>query len=264
MHKTVKPYSTKVKTDISFIPFSKKEKDSYLNAVADVIKRIPENETVMLMGRYNYEVNVFPKSCIENNKHSKRAKVTYAGRTMEFMSVHAAKGLEADHVLILNCSQDGGGFPSRVSDDPILGYVLSEIDDFEYSEERRLFYVAITRAKKHTHVLYNEDIPSVFVNEMLDDVESGQMKCPHCKKGRLKMIKESVSVNGTPYRNYLCSNSVAGCHFFWQVFFDDEEDILRKYHSQMDSYFSSLGVRNIAPQPSGFSPQFPYPRVGNP
>lgn len=264
VHKTVKPYSTKVKTDISFIPFSKKEKDSYLNAVADVIKRIPENETVMLMGRYNYEVNVFPKSCIENNKHSKRAKVTYAGRTMEFMSVHAAKGLEADHVLILNCSQDGGGFPSRVSDDPILGYVLSEIDDFEYSEERRLFYVAITRAKKHTHVLYNEDIPSVFVNEMLDDVESGQMKCPHCKKGRLKMIKDSVSVNGNPYRNYLCSNSVAGCHFFWQVFFDDEEDILRKYHSQMDSYFSSLGVRNIAPQPSGFSPQFPYPRVGNP
>lgn len=99
---------------------------------------------------------------------------------------------------------------------------------------------------------------------MLDNEESGQMKCPHCKKGKLKMIKESVSVNGNPYRNYLCSNSVAGCHFFWQVFFDDEEDILRKYHSQMDSYFISLGARNIAPQPSGFSPQFTYPRVGNP
>ena len=264
VQKAVKPFSAKATTDISFVPFSKKEKDSYLYTVKKILDSIPANETVMLMGRYNYEVNVFPKSCIEHNKNSKRAKVTYTGRTMDFMSVHAAKGLEADHVLILNCSQDGGGFPSRVSDDPILGYVLSEIDDFEYSEERRLFYVAITRAKKHTHVLYNEDIPSVFVNEMLDNEESGQMKCPHCKKGRLKMIKESVSVNGNPYRNYLCSNSVAGCHFFWQVYFDREEDILRKYHYQMDAFFNDSMRQNIMPLPSGFPPYIHPPRPNVP
>ena len=257
VQKTVKPYSAKVKTDISFVPFSKKEKDSYLKVVASLLESITANESVMLMGRYNREVNVFPKSCIERNRNSKRAKVTYAGRTMEFMSVHAAKGLEADHVLILNCSQDGGGFPSRVSDDPVLGYVLSEIDDFEYSEERRLFYVAITRAKKHTHVLYNEDIPSVFVNEMLDNEESGHMKCPRCKKGRLKMIKEGVSINNNRYRNYLCSNSVAGCDFYWLVYYDNEEDIIRKYHHQMDPYFNNFRRQCIAPPTSVFPPPPP-------
>lgn len=51
------------------------------------------------------------------------------------------------------------------------------------------------------------------------------------------MIKEAVSVNGNPYRNYLCSNSVAGCHFFWQVYYDDVADIPVKYHRQMDRYF---------------------------
>ena len=233
VQKTVMPYSTNVKTDISFVPFSKKEKDSYLNSIKDIINGIPDSETVILMGRYNYEINVFPKSCIEQQNNTKRAKVSFAGRTMDFMSVHAAKGLEADHVLILNCSQDGGGFPSRISDDPILSYVLSEIDDYEYSEERRLFYVAITRAKKHTYVLYNEDIPSIFVNEMLDNEESEQMICPHCKKGVLKMIKDSVSINGNRYRNYLCTNTIAGCNFFWQVYFDKEEEILIKYNQQV-------------------------------
>ena len=99
------------------------------------------------------------------------------------------------------------------------------------------FYVAITRAKKHTFVLYNTNMPSVFVTEM-DECEDGeQMLCPRCKKGRLKKIKDGISINGNPYRNYLCTNSVAGCKFFWQVYFDTPDDIIGKYHFQMDRYF---------------------------
>ena len=194
----------------------------------------------MLIARYNYEVNVFPKEVIKHRPNSKRAKVTFANREMDFMSVHAAKGLEADNVLILNCSQDQGGFPSRMTDDPILGFVLSKIDTFEYSEERRLFYVAITRAKKHTFVLYNDNMPSVFVTEILDGEDKNQMLCPLCKKGRLKKIKDGVSKNGNKYRSHLCTNSVAGCYFHWLVFYDEESDILRKYHREMDCYFIDI------------------------
>lgn len=237
--KTVHPLSDKISTKLSFIPFTRYDKNKeYLNEIQRIIQGIPANESIMLLGRYNHEVKIFPEKNVIQNPNSKRAKVIFAGRTMNYMSVHAAKGLEADNVLILNCSQDHGGFPSRISDDPILGFVLSQIDTYEYSEERRLFYVAITRAKKHTFVFYNKDMPSVFVTEMQndDDVE-GQMLCPRCKKGRLKKIKDGVSVNGNNYRNYLCSNSVAGCHFFWQVYYDREEDVLNKYHRQMDGYF---------------------------
>ncbi len=236
--KTVHPLSEDVSTKLSFVAFNRGlNNKEYLETIKQVLDNIPSGETVMLLARYNYEIKVFPESTIKQSPNSKRAKVTFAGRTMDFMSVHAAKGLEADNVLILNCSQDAGGFPSRITDDPILGYVLSEIDTFEYSEERRLFYVAITRARKHTFVLYNTNMPSVFVTEM-DECEDGeQMICPRCKKGRLKKIKDGISINGNAYRNYLCTNSVAGCKFFWQVYYDNPEDIARKYHSQMDRYF---------------------------
>jgi hypothetical protein len=238
VEKVVHPLSDSVSTKLSFIPFKRGyNNQEYLSEIKRIIDGIPSDETVMLMARYNYEVKVFPKNCVEQQPNSKRAKITYAGRKMDFMSVHAAKGLEADNVIILNCSQDQGGFPSRITDDPILGFVLSEIDTFEYSEERRLFYVAITRAKKHTFVMYNTDMPSVFVTEMQEKDDTDMLICPRCKKGRLKMIKEAVSVNGNPYRNYLCCNSVAGCHFFWQVYYDNVADIPVKYHRQMDRYF---------------------------
>jgi DNA helicase-4 len=203
-----------------------------LETIRKIIASISQKESILLLGRYNHEVKIFPHNCIEEFPNSKKAIVTYEGRKMDFMSIHASKGLEADHVIILNCSQDGGGFPSRVSDDPILGYVLSEIDSFEYSEERRLFYVAITRAKKHTHVMYNSEMPSIFVTEMLEEEDSTQLICPVCKKGRLKKIKEAVANNGTMYRNYVCSNTIAGCRFFWRVFFEDENEVEEKFQEQ--------------------------------
>ena len=248
--KEVHPLSDSVSTELSFIPFKRGLNDQeYLLEIKRIIESIPSDETIMLMARYNYEVEVFPKKCVKQQPNSKRAKVTYAGWTMDFMSVHAAKGLEADNVIILNCSQDQGGFPSRITDDPILGFVLSEIDTFEYSEERRLFYVAITRAKKHTFVMYNTEMPSVFVTEMQEKDDADIFICPRCKRGRLKIIKEAKSVYGTPYRNYLCSNSVAGCRFFWQVYYVREDDITTQYHTQMDSFFHSPGEEPL-PQKS--------------
>jgi DNA helicase-4 len=225
-------------TKLSFIPFERGERNSaYLKKIKEIIAYIPKDESIMLLGRYNNEVRIFPHNCIEQVPNSNRVTVTYADRKMNFMSVHASKGLEADHVIILNCSQDGGGFPSRVSDDPILGYVLSEIDSFEYSEERRLFYVAITRARKHTYVMYNSNMPSVFVTEMLEEDDCDQFICPVCKRGRLKVIKNAVARNGTPYRTYVCSNSIAGCKFSWRVFFENENEVAEMYHNQMDVYF---------------------------
>lgn len=238
--KTVHPLSEDVSTKLHFVAFTRgQNNENYLRTIREILDSIPLEETVMLLARYNYEIRVFPRNAIREHPNSKRAKVTFAGRTMDFMSVHAAKGLEADNVLILNCSQDAGGFPSRITDDPILGFVLSEIDTFEYSEERRLFYVAITRARKQTFVLYNANMPSVFVTEMDECEEDGkQMICPRCKRGRLRNIRDGISVNGNNYRNYLCTNSVAGCRFFWQVYFDRPEDVIREYHFQMDRFFT--------------------------
>ena len=81
--------------------------------------------------------------------------------------MHKSKGLEAAYVILLQCNKDTYGFPSLVSDDPSLQYVLTASDCFPYGEERRLFYVAITRAKIKTWVFYDARFPSVFVDEFL-------------------------------------------------------------------------------------------------
>lgn len=228
--KEVRPLSESNGTKLSFVPFERGDSNrEYLAKIKEIVDAIPANQTVMLLARYNYDVNVFPRSSREEQPNSRKVKVTFAGREMDFLSVHAAKGLEADHVIILYCSSDRGGFPSRITDDPILGFVLSKIDTFEFSEERRLFYVAITRARKHTYVMYNKDMPSVFVAEMELQGGSGSLICPCCRRGQLKVIKEAIASNKKNYRNYRCSNLVAGCDFFWRVFYESENDIYFAY-----------------------------------
>lgn len=234
VEKTVRPFSDKIHTELSFVPFSRESKKTYLDEIKKLLYCIPCDETVMLIARYNHEVNIFPSNCVTmESPTSKRATITYANRPMTFMSVHAAKGLEADNVIILNCSQDGGGFPSRITDDPILGYVQSKIDNYEYSEERRLFYVAITRAKKHTFVMYNEAMPSFFVTEMTEKDDDQQLRCPLCKKGLLKVVRQGPTSNDRWYKYMMCSNSVAGCRYNWTVFYDNEPEVFTRYQDMV-------------------------------
>ena len=121
---------------------------------------------MFLLGRYSfddYHLSFMYKSVKEGN----RFYYIIGGRKVEFLTVHKSKGLEADYVILLQCNKDTYGFPSLVSDDPSLQYVLTASDRFPYGEERRLFYVAITRAKIKTWVLYDARFPSVFVDEFL-------------------------------------------------------------------------------------------------
>ena len=118
------------------------------------------------------------------------------------------------------------GFPSNIADSPILEYVLSEPDKYEYSEERRIFYVGITRAKKHTWVLYDMNNPSPFVREFVPTLEQQEdveqipenERCPKCRCGRCIEIKKSVAVNGNPYTVLACSNRKYGCDYQETVF----------------------------------------------
>lgn len=241
VEKKVRPYSTKIRTEVEFLPYT--DDDDHLKSIKEIVEKIPTEESILFIARYNKEAEIFTKRSNANPKE-KRITVNVCGRNIPFMSVHAAKGLEADHVILINCSQDKGGFPSRVSDDPILGYVLSTIDNYEYSEERRLFYVAVTRAKKHTYVLYRGSMPSNFVTEMAGD-STEVFKCPKCQKCDIVYKEENTAKNGSRYRNYRCSNSIAGCDFFWRVFFDSEDEILMQYRRDFSDCFTAGTVRKV-------------------
>ena len=197
--------------------------DRMLQSVQSIVSSISADESILILGRYNYDAQsigyVFNKA--NHDLKQENMYVNINGRKIRFMTVHSAKGLEADNVILINCEEGQNGFPSLIEDDPILGYVLSEEDQFEHAEERRLFYVAITRAKRHTYVLYHSDKPSPFVRELTNVVKAEEYVCPLCQQGHIVVMKDGIAKNGNPFKNYGCSNSKAGCEFFERVFGND-------------------------------------------
>lgn len=105
------------------------------------------------------------------------------------LTVHKSKGLEADNVIIVNLEDSVNGFPNKIVNDDILKYVSDNNDAFPYEEERRLFYVAMTRTRNCNYLLVNKKNPSIFVSELLKDNKNIKviydvLYCPKCG-GRL-------------------------------------------------------------------------------
>jgi DNA helicase-4 len=139
-----------------------------------------EVTTVDILGRYGFQRGVLP-----NHR--------WDGLSVTFRTVHGSKGLEADFVIIPGMSTGTFGFPSNVNDDPVLALAMPIPDSFPHAEERRLLYVALTRARRGVFVLAPSAQPSPFVVELLLDpkvvVESSDggsiIVCPLCRQGTL-------------------------------------------------------------------------------
>ena len=125
-------------------------KENPKNIWDDILKKIKTK--TLVLGRNNDDI-----------KPLKLNKYTY------YMTVHKSKGLEAENVIIINLENNINSFPSKVIESEYLMYVLSKQEDYEYAEERRLFYVALTRTKNKVILLVNRENPSLFVCELLKD-----------------------------------------------------------------------------------------------
>ncbi|MNL48932.1 Helicase IV [compost metagenome] len=109
----------------------------------------------------------------------------HPSHTISYFTAHSSKGLTSDYTILMDLDSGVYGFPSEMADDPILSYLLHEGDDFENAEERRLFYVALTRARHKVFLLYNQSSPSKFIDELIADglgSHSGRSNqlCPEC------------------------------------------------------------------------------------
>jgi DNA helicase-4 len=203
--------------------------------IHDIIQKIPANESVNIIARYKHNLfSLYPELEGQDKAGRRSYELRIENHKIRCMTVHSAKGLEADHVILINC--DGGiyGFPSLVEDDPLLAYLLSGEDEYEYSEERRTFYVAITRAKKRSIVLYDATNPSVFVSEFVDLFEPDEL-CPRCRDGQRIIHKDAISKNNRLYTVIRCSNPY--CEYFETLFMDEIDQIL-----SVKEYITSLGA----------------------
>ncbi len=151
----------------------------------------------------------------------KRIKERYSNLEIKVRTIHASKGEEADFVIILGLEKGEFGLPSHKVTNPLLDALLPSSDGFKFAEERRLLYVALTRAKRKVYLVCDMSQPSEFINEFIEgsypidtrefDTSFYQeicesLKCIRCDVGSMTLRKSSFGVfcgcSNYPYCNH--------------------------------------------------------------
>ncbi len=157
------------RTEGSFIVKNYNDENHLFETVERDMKNIIENgnKVVFLANRYHrkYERK---KDSIYGNKVSEMIE-RYNG-AVRGETIHYYKGLESDYVFLLMA--DKGVIPSEIINDSILSIVAYGTENFPFAEERRLFYVAVTRAKKGVYLYCKSNAMSSFVEEIMEDFKN--------------------------------------------------------------------------------------------
>ena len=130
-----------------------------LNKLLDYVLKY-HNE-IMILGRNKFDIYKYFK--ITGNI------IEYKGNNIKYMTVHASKGLEAECIILINITDNLLGFPNKLKDDNLLKYVNNNKNLYPYEEERRLFYVALTRSKSYVYILAKKNNMSIFLKEIIKE-----------------------------------------------------------------------------------------------
>lgn len=130
------------------------------------------NKPILVLGRNNKDVNLILS---ESFKLEGQEKVIYLKNNdinIRFLTVHKSKGLEEENVIIINLENKMLGFPNKIKDDKVLRFVNKNTEKYPYGEERRLFYVALTRTKNYVYLMTQKNNSSIFLEELLMDYKN--------------------------------------------------------------------------------------------
>lgn len=140
-----------------------------IEELKSVLNSLPLYSTVYFLGRYNNDLDIIRSDNSFSIVYNNGMEIIYSKRidlVITYLTIHKSKGLQSDYVFILNNKADGSSFPSKIKDDEIVYTLLDNTDEYPYSEERRLFYVGLTRSKKKTYLLVDKNSESIFIEEL--------------------------------------------------------------------------------------------------
>ena len=200
--------------------------------IGEIISEYGEQSSILLIGRYNYDMyklyrtnrfSELPGGAVRSKKYP-NAKIT-------FMTAHSSKGLGYDNVILINMFEGKFGFPCQIEDDPIIKLVTYEDNSMPFAEERRLFYVAMTRTKNRVYIAAPKTKPSRFLVELIKDfniphseelnmqvVDLFNLRCPVCRFPLKYEFNKNYGLN-----LWICTNEAELCDFM-------TNDRIHKYH----------------------------------
>jgi len=161
--------------------------------------------SVDILGRYHLQREVVPMNVPK-------------GLTVAFRTIHGSKGLEADFVIVVGLATGTYGFPTNITDDPVMDLAMPAPESFPHAEERRLLYVALTRARSGVFLVAPLLQLSPFVIELMNqsnvafETANGRVVtiCPACRRGTLRELHG-------PYDPFLGCTRFPACRYKGRV-----------------------------------------------
>ncbi len=190
--------------------------------IGEIIKEYGMKTSILLIGRYNYDMyKLYKTNRFEELPNNRVKSVAYPNANITFMTAHSSKGLGFDNVILINMFEGKFGFPCQIEDDPIMKLVTYEDTSMPYAEERRLFYVAMTRTKNQVYIMTPQRRPSRFLVELIKDynlphsehlnmqvVDLFSLRCPICGFPLKYEFNKNYGLN-----LWICTNEVEVCDF---------------------------------------------------
>ena len=196
--------------------------DGISRPIYDILQKISAeadpSTSVYLLARYWF--------ILPDRDHLKRIQAAFPALKIDVLTLHACKGKEADYVVLLGLDNSKHGFPSHRVTHPLLEALLPPAETHEYAEERRLFYVGLTRARHRAYILCDMSKASVFVKELMSgkydialdefptsdcQIAATETNCPGCDSGILVQRKKDKNtfIGCTNYP--ICKHTESTC-----------------------------------------------------
>jgi len=190
--------------------------------IGDILAEYGDNGSILLIGRYNYDMyKLLNTGLFEELPGGAIRSKRYPKAKLSFMTAHSSKGLGYDNVVLINMFEGKFGFPCQIEDDPIIKLVTYEDNSMPFAEERRLFYVAMTRTKNRIYIAAPKNRPSRFLVELIKDfnipsteeinmqvVDLFNLRCPVCGFPLKYEFNKNYGLN-----LWICTNEVEVCDF---------------------------------------------------